>query len=225
MINFLKTKIALLWAKKHIQNAEIYKQNAAADQEKLLFSLLKTAENTLFGKEHHFGEIQSVRDFQEKVPISDYEDLKPYIERIKNGEKDILWTSQPEYFAKTSGTTSGAKYIPISKEGMPYQIAAAQSAIFHYIPQKGNADFVAGKMIFLQGSPELEEINGIKTGRLSGIVAHHIPNYLQKNRLPSYETNCIEDWETKVDKIVEETENQNMTLISGIPPWLIKYFL
>jgi len=224
MINFLKTKIALLWAKKHTQNAEIYKQNAATDQEKLLFSLLKTAENTLFGKEHHFGEIQSVRDFQEKVPISDYEDLKPYIERIKNGEKDILWTSQPEYFAKTSGTTSGAKYIPISKEGMPYQIAAAQSAIFHYIAQKDNADFVAGKMIFLQGSPELEEINGIKTGRLSGIVAHHIPNYLQKNRLPSYETNCIEDWETKVDKIVEETENQNMTLISGIPPWLIMYF-
>ena len=224
MINFLKTKIALLWAKKHTQNAEIYKQNAAADQEKLLFSLLKTAENTLFGKEHHFGEIQSVRDFQEKVPVSDYEDLKPYIERIKNGEKDILWTSLPEYFAKTSGTTSGAKYIPISKEGMPYQIAAAQSAIFHYIAQKGNADFVAGKMIFLQGSPELEEINGIKTGRLSGIVAHHIPNYLQKNRLPSYETNCIEDWETKVDKIVEETENQNMTLISGIPPWLIMYF-
>ena len=193
MINFLKTKIALLWAKKHTQNAEIYKQNAAADQEKLLFSLLKTAENTLFGKEHHFGEIQSVRDFQEKVPVSDYEDLKPYIERIKNGEKDILWTSLPEYFAKTSGTTSGAKYIPISKEGMPYQIAAAQSAIFHYIAQKDNADFVAGKMIFLQGSPELEEINGIKTGRLSGIVAHHIPNYLQKNRLPSYETNCIED--------------------------------
>ena len=224
MINFLKTKIALLWAKKHTQNAEIYKQNATADQEKLLFSLLKTAENTLFGKEHHFGEIQSIRDFQEKVPVSDYEDLKPYIERIKNGEKDILWTSQPEYFAKTSGTTSGVKYIPISKEGMPYQIAAAQSAIFHYIAQKDNADFVAGKMIFLQGSPELEEINGIKTGRLSGIVAHHIPNYLQKNRLPSYETNCIEDWETKVDKIVEETENQNMTLISGIPPWLIMYF-
>jgi hypothetical protein len=83
---------------------------------------------------------------------------------------------------------------------------------------------VNGKMIFLQGSPELEDKNGIKTGRLSGIVAHHIPKYLQKNRLPSYETNCIEDWETKVDKIVEETEKENMTLISGIPPWLIMYF-
>lgn len=130
----------------------------------------------------------------------------------------------PEYFAKTSGTTSGSKYIPISKEAMPFKVAAAQSAIFHYIGKKNNADFVGGKMIFLQGSPELEEINGVKTGRLSGIVAHHIPNYLQKNRLPSWETNCIEDWETKVDKIVEETERENMTLISGIPPWLIMHF-
>src|SRR5690606_31105420 len=163
-------------------------------------------------------------DYQSRVQIADYEDLKPYIEKVKKGQRNILWTETPEYFAKTSGTTSGSKYIPISKEGMPYQIAAAQSAIFHYISQKNNADFVAGKMIFLQGSPELEEINGIKTGRLSGIVAHHIPNYLQKNRLPSEKTNLIEDWETKVDEIVKETERQNMTLISGIPPWLIMYF-
>jgi len=143
---------------------------------------------------------------------------------VKKGQRDILWTETPEYFAKTSGTTSGAKYIPISKEGMPYQISAAQSAIFHYIAQKNNADFVNGKMIFLQGSPALEEIYGVKTGRLSGIVAHHIPSYLQKNRLPSLETNLIEDWETKVDAIVKETEKENMTLISGIPPWLIMYF-
>ncbi|AZB21078.1 hypothetical protein EG338_02495 [Kaistella haifensis] len=224
MLNFIKKKIALIWAKKHVKETEIYKQNAVEDQEKLLLSLVKTAEKTLFGREHRFENIQNVQDFQEQVHISDYEELKPYIERVKKGQRNILWTDTPEYFAKTSGTTSGAKYIPISKEGMPYQIAAAQSAIFHYIHQKNNSDFVSGKMIFLQGSPELEEINGIKTGRLSGIVAHHIPNYLQKNRLPSLKTNLIEDWETKVDEIVKETEKENMTLISGIPPWLIMYF-
>ncbi len=224
MLNFIKKKIALIWAKKHVKETEIYKQNAVEDQEKLLLSLVKTAEKTLFGREHQFENIQNVQDFQEQVNISDYEELKPYIERVKKGQRNILWTDTPEYFAKTSGTTSGAKYIPISKEGMPYQIAAAQSAIFHYIHQKNNSDFVSGKMIFLQGSPELEEINGIKTGRLSGIVAHHIPNYLQKNRLPSLKTNLIEDWETKVDEIVKETEKENMTLISGIPPWLIMYF-
>lgn len=224
MLNFIKKKIALIWAKKHVKQTETFKQNAVEDQEKLLISLVKTAEKTLFGREHRFENIQNVQDFQKQVNISDYEELKPYIERVKKGQRNILWTETPEYFAKTSGTTSGAKYIPISKEGMPYQIAAAQSAIFHYIHQKNNSDFVSGKMIFLQGSPELEEINGIKTGRLSGIVAHHIPNYLQKNRLPSLKTNLIEDWETKVDEIVKETEKENMTLISGIPPWLIMYF-
>ncbi len=224
MLNFIKKNIAKVWAKKHVATTQAFKNNAAKDQEALLLDLVKTAEKTLFGREHQFENIKSIEDFQKLVPISDYEDLKPYIEKVKRGQAKILWPDLPEYFAKTSGTTSGAKYIPISKEGMPYQVAAAQSAIFHYIAQKGNADFVNGKMIFLQGSPELEEVNGVKTGRLSGIVAHHIPNYLQKNRLPSWETNCIEDWETKVDKIVEETESQNMTLISGIPPWLIMYF-
>lgn len=224
MLHFLKKKIALLWARKHVRDAEKFKKNAPADQEKLLLSLIHTAQKTLFGREHDFENIRSVKDFQERVTIADYEGLKPYIERMKKGQANILWTGVPEYFAKTSGTTSGSKYIPISSEGMPFQVKGAQSALFHYIARKGNADFVNGKMIFLQGSPELEEIFGIKTGRLSGIVAHHIPDYLQKNRLPSWRTNMMEDWEAKVDKIVEETEKENMTLISGIPPWLIMYF-
>ncbi|RLJ30948.1 GH3 auxin-responsive promoter [Chryseobacterium sp. 7] len=224
MLNFFKKNAALIWAKKHVQKAEDFKKNAEKNQEDLLLSLVNTAQKTLFGREHDFENIHSVKEFQDRVPVADYEDLKPYIERIKKGQANILWTETPEYFAKTSGTTSGSKYIPISKEGMPFQIAGAQSALFHYISKKNNADFVNGKMIFLQGSPELEEVFGIKTGRLSGIVAHHIPNYLQKNRLPSWETNIMEDWETKVDKIIEETERENMTLISGIPPWLIMYF-
>ena len=224
MLNFIKRNIALIWAKKHIEKSKSFKTNAIQNQQDLLLDLVKTSEKTLFGREHRFETIKSIEDFQNNVPIADYEDLKPYIEKVKKGQSKILWPDLPEYFAKTSGTTSGSKYIPISKEAMPFQIAAAQSAIFHYIQKKNNADFVGGKMIFLQGSPELEEVNGVKTGRLSGIVAHHIPNYLQKNRLPSWETNCIEDWETKVDRIVEETENENMTLISGIPPWLIMYF-
>ncbi|WP_419869089.1 GH3 auxin-responsive promoter family protein [Chryseobacterium sp. CT-SW4] len=224
MLNFLKKNIALVWAKRHVQKAQQFKQNAPKDQEELLLSLVNTAKKTLFGREHDFENIRTIQDFQQRVPVSDYENLKPYIEKVKKGQSNILWTDIPQYFAKTSGTTSGSKYIPISKEGMPYQIAGAQSALFHYIAKKNNADFVQGKMIFLQGSPELKEIYGIQTGRLSGIVAHHIPDYLQKNRLPTWKTNMMEDWEAKVDKIVEETEKENMTLISGIPPWLIMYF-
>ncbi|WP_223558123.1 GH3 auxin-responsive promoter family protein [Chryseobacterium lathyri] len=224
MLNFFKKNVALVWAKKHVQKTGEFKKNSVKNQEALLLALVKTAQKTLFGREHDFENIQSIKEFQDRVPVSDYEDLKPYIERVKKGQANILWSETPEYFAKTSGTTSGSKYIPISKEGMPFQIAGAQSALFHYIAQKNNADFVNGKMIFLQGSPEMEEVFGIKTGRLSGIVAHHIPAYLQKNRLPSWSTNIMEDWEAKVDKIIEETEHENMTLISGIPPWLIMYF-
>ena len=221
---FIKKNLAKIWAGNHVRKSINFKENAVADQQDLLLELVKTAEKTLFGREHHFEDIKTIRDFQRQVPVADYEDLKPYIERAKKGQAHILWPGNPEYFAKTSGTTSGSKYIPISKEGMPYQTNAAKSMLFHYINKKNNADFVTGKMIFLQGNPRLEEEFGIKTGRLSGIVAHHIPNYLQKNRLPSFKTNEIEDWETKVDEIVLETENEDMTLISGIPPWLIMYF-
>ena len=224
MLNYLKKSIAKAWAKKHIKDCENYKQNAIELQEKLLLELVKKSEKTLFGLAHQFSTIQNIQDFQNRVPISDYESLRPYIEKVKHGDRNILYPEKPEYFAKTSGTTSGTKYIPLSSEGINHQVKAAQSALFHYIKKKGNANFVNGKMIFLQGSPQLEDINGIKTGRLSGIVAHHIPQYLQKNRLPTFGTNCIEDWEAKVDAIVKETEKENMTLISGIPPWLIMYF-
>lgn len=224
MLQFLKKTLALVWAKRHVRATEKFKKNTVEDQDRLLLHLVKTSEKTLFGREHHFDEIKTVADFQQRVPVSDYETLKPYIEKIKKGQRSILWPGTPEYFAKTSGTTSGSKYIPLTREGMAFQVEGARSALLHYIAQSGNPAFVSGKMIFLQGSPELEEQYGIKTGRLSGIVAHHIPDYLQKNRLPVWETNIIEDWETKVDKIVEETEHENMTLISGIPPWLIMYF-
>lgn len=224
MLSFIKKSIATIWANHHVAKAQKQHQHAEAHQEELLLALVQKAQKTLFGRERNFDEIHSIQDFQQRVSIQDYEDLKPYIDRIRRGQAHILFPETPTYFAKTSGTTSGAKYIPLTQEGIDHQVKAAQSAIFHYISRKGNANFVNGKMIFLQGNPQLEEQFGIKTGRLSGIVAHHVPSYLQKNRLPSWETNTIEDWETKVDAIVQETEHENMTLISGIPPWLIMYF-
>lgn len=195
-----------------------------ATQQKVFQQLIHEAKNTQFGKDHDFANVKSFEDFSKRVPIRDYEDLRPYVDRVVKGESDILWKGKPLYFAKTSGTTSGAKYIPLTKESMPYHIEAARNAILSYIHETGNVDFVDGKMIFLQGSPILEEKNGIKLGRLSGIVAHFVPKYLQKNRMPSWETNCIEDWETKVDAIVEETINENMAVISGIPSWVQMYF-
>ena len=193
-------------------------------QHEVFKNLIASAKNTRFGQDHDFASIQTTADFQKNVPVRDYEDLKPYLECVVKGELDVLWPGKPLYFAKTSGTTSGAKYIPLTKESMPFHVEAARNAILHYIHETGNADFVSGKMIFLQGSPILEEKNGINFGRLSGIVAHFVPNYLQKNRMPSWETNSIEDWETKVNAVVDETLNEDMTVISGIPSWVQMYF-
>lgn len=200
------------------------RRHAVELQQKTFEYLIAAATHTSFGKTHRFAEIKSYEDFKRQVPVYDYEDLRPYIERVIQGEENVLWPGKPAYLAKTSGTTSGVKYIPISKESMPEHIKAARNALLSYIFETGNADFVDGKMIFLQGSPVLTEKMGIKTGRLSGIVAHHVPGYLQKNRLPSYETNCIDDWEQKVDAIVAETKKEDMRLISGIPPWCQMYF-
>ncbi|MGC6525006.1 MAG: GH3 auxin-responsive promoter family protein [Flavobacteriaceae bacterium] len=207
------TKKINTWASKPIET-----------QDKVFKSLIASAKHTKFGKDHHFSHIKNHEDFVKNVPVRDYENLKPYVNQVIDGEPHVLWPGIPLYFAKTSGTTSGAKYIPITAPSIKAQVEASRNAILMYINETGNSDFVDGKWIFLQGSPVLSEKNGIKLGRLSGISAHYVPSYLLKNRMPSWETNCIEDWETKVDAIVQETLKENMTAIAGIPSWVQMYF-
>ena len=220
----LKASLSLPYARYHASRIKKWHRNAAATQEKIFRELIDGARNTAFGKDHDFGGIRTYSDFKERVPIRDYEGFRPYIDRIIAGEADILWKGRPIYFCKTSGTTSGTKYIPISKESIGNHIRSARNALLSYIADTGHAGFVNGKMIFLQGSPELTKTGDVPTGRLSGIVAHHVPGYLLRNRMPSFGTNSIEDWETKVDAIVDETSRENMTLISGIPSWVQMYF-
>jgi len=193
-------------------------------QTRLLKDLIKTAKNTKFGNEHDFESIDSPEDYALNVPIRDYEGIKKYIEEIKEGKENILWLGKPKYLAKTSGTTSGVKHIPITKESMPNHILSSRNALLFYIHETGKTRFLDGKTIFLQGSPVLQNRNSILSGRLSGIVAHHIPSYLKKNNLPSLKTNSIEDWEAKVNTICEETIDENMTTIGGIPSWVQMYF-
>ncbi|MEQ6125010.1 GH3 auxin-responsive promoter family protein [Pseudotenacibaculum sp. MALMAid0570] len=220
----VKTVFAIPFAKRVRKRVYKWAFQPHRTQEKVFKKLISKAKNTAFGKDHHFDKIQSYTDFKKYVPINDYEGLRSYVDRIVAGEENVLWKGKPIYFAKTSGTTSGAKYIPITKDSMPTHIKAARNALLFYIAETNDASFVDGKMIFLQGSPVLEDKNGVNLGRLSGIVAHYVPKYLQKNRLPSWETNCIEDWDTKVNAIVEETINEDMTVISGIPSWVQMYF-
>ena len=220
----IKAALAKPFAKRIYKKVQKWANNPIQTQDKVFKDLISQASSTTFGIDHDFISINNYQDFVKRVPIRDYEDLKPYVDKVVAGQENILWPGKPLYFAKTSGTTSGAKYIPLTKESMPNHVNAARNAILLYIHETGNAKFVDGKMIFLQGSPVLKEQNGIQLGRLSGIVAHFVPKYLQKNRMPSWETNCIEDWETKVEAIVEETVNQDMSIISGIPSWVQMYF-
>ncbi|MBK9506746.1 MAG: GH3 auxin-responsive promoter family protein [Bacteroidetes bacterium] len=199
-------------------------KNAVANQEKIMMELVQTAAQTQFGKDHHFSNVRNYEDFKAAVPIRDYEALRYYIDKMVDGESDVLWPGKPLYLAKTSGTTSGVKYIPLTKASIPNHINSARNALLMYVHETRNTDFISGKMIFLQGSPVLGEKNGIKTGRLSGIVYHFVPGYLLRNRMPSYTINCIEDWETKVEAIAHETMSEKMSLISGIPPWVLMYF-
>ncbi|NPA46114.1 MAG: GH3 auxin-responsive promoter family protein [Chlorobi bacterium] len=220
----IKEIAASLWANRVARSYRRKQRTAVEDQRKWFRRIMNRGAKTAFGRDFGLGEVRNIEDFQKRVPLADYERYRPYIQRIIDGESDVLWPGRPLYFAKTSGTTSGTKYIPITRESMPYHVKAARDMLLLYIHKAKQTDFINGKMIFLQGSPVLKKVGGIPTGRLSGIVAHYVPAYLQKNRLPSWETNSIEDWETKVERVIDETLGQNMTVFSGIPSWIVNYF-
>ncbi len=193
-------------------------------QQKVFKNIIRRAELTEFGKDHRFSDVTTPGEFAEAVPVRDYEGIRPYVELILKGHEDILWPGKPAYFAKTSGTTSGVKYIPITRDSVPNHINSARNALLSYVHETGNSTFLDGKLIFLSGSPVMTKKGGVNTGRLSGIVNHHVPGYLRTNQMPSYATNCIEDWETKLERIIDETLGERMSLISGIPPWVQMYF-
>ncbi len=212
------------FAKKIAKDITRWSSQPIQAQEKVFQTLISQGKRTKFGADQDFSNIKNYEDFKSRVPVKDYEGIRHYVELIKQGKKDILWPGKPMYFAKTSGTTSGVKYIPLTKSSLPNHFGTARNALFNYYARTGIGNWLDGKMIFLSGSPELEKVGGINTGRLSGIVNHQVPGWLRTNQLPSYETNCIDDWEDKLNHIVEETYDQDMRLISGIPPWVQMYY-
>lgn len=220
----IKSRLVKPFAHLMARQIERWSQTAVQDQEQIMQDLVNRAQTTAFGKDHGFSKIKNYEDFKNNVPINDYEGMRSYFDRVKMGAADVLWPGLPRYFAKTSGTTSGAKYIPLTKESMPNHFGTARNALFNYYARSGQGNWLDGKMIFLSGSPELTATGGIKTGRLSGIVNHEIPAWLRTSQLPSYSTNCIDGWEEKLEKIVDETLTQDMRLISGIPPWVQMYY-
>ena len=197
--------------------------NAIGHQLKLFKYLTSVLHKTEYGKILGAQKDITISSFQKKIPIVNYEKITPFINKIANGEKNVLWKGLPKYFVKTSGTTSGVKYIPLSREMLKIQIRSTKEALLLYAQQTKNYDIINGKMMFIQGSPVVGRYKKVPCGRLSGIVANYVPSFLQKNRLPSMKTNSIEDWELKIKNIINETRNQDLRLIGGIPPWVIMY--
>ena len=219
-----KSLILRPWANQVSKQIVQWSTNALKEQENIFTQIIRRGCDTQFGIDHDFANIKSYEDFKQRVPVQDYEGLKTYFDRVVAGESNVLWPGRPRYFAKTSGTTSGVKYIPITSDSLPNHFGSAKNALFNYFGQTGKGKWLDGKIIFLSGSPSLDDTNGVPTGRLSGISNHLVPDWVKRSQMPSYETNCIDAWEEKLDKIVEETLHQKMTLISGIPPWVQMYY-
>jgi hypothetical protein len=219
-----KSKVIKPFGRRIQKSISKHRQQAVEDQVAIFNNNITKAKNTVFGLNHGFDQIKSYKDYMDHVPIRDYEGLRSYIDQIIEGNKNVLWPGQPKYFAKTSGTTSGVKYIPITSDSIPNHINTARNALFNLCSMRNDFRVFDGKMIFLSGSPVLEEKGGIPTGRLSGIVNHFIPGWLKQNQLPTFETNCISEWADKLDAVIRETKDQDMRLISGIPPWIQMYY-
>jgi len=220
----LSSFILKILAQKQYKKSSLMQASAIKDQSVVLKTILKRGARSLFARDLNLSKKTTYHKFKQNTPITDYEYIKPYVRKISEGKKNVLTQGAPAYFAITSGTTSGTKYIPLTKEMMSFQTQAIKELLLLYAYQANSYIISNVGMMFIQGSPELKYFNQIPYAKLSGIAARHIPFFLKKNRYPSMKTNCISNWSEKISKIVEETHNKDMSIIGGIPPWVLTYF-
>jgi hypothetical protein len=214
-------RFADLRLKRHLFSAA----DPATAQRKCFDHLIRCGKKTVFGREHGFDRIKTHADFVREVPIMDYEKLYPYIQRILEGEKDVLWPGRPVALASTSGTSMGPiKYIPVTKASAPAYRKTSRDSVLAYTARTGNAGVLAGKMIFMSQNPERDSVAGIPVAPISGVSMARVPRFFRKNLLPSPRVACIENWDEKMNAILDEAIEQNVTLIGGIPPWLLLFF-
>ena len=211
-------------AKRQWERNKKNKFNALDHQNKIFKKIINNGVDSLFGKNNSINKSIKYIDFKKLIKLNDYESIRPYVKKISEGETNILTKGVPKYFAITSGTTSGTKYIPLTMEMLNFQMRAIKELLLLYSYQSGNCKLSNTGMMFIQGSPVLRKFNKIPFAKLSGITARHIPFFLKKNRYPSMKTNCISNWDEKIKKIVLETFDKDMGVIGGIPPWVITYF-
>jgi hypothetical protein len=209
--------------KKRIHQIELFQKYPNEVQDELLHNLIKTAESTLFGQKHDFGNIINYRQFVEKVAVATYEDLEPLISQSRQGENNIFWPSTIKWFAKSSGTTNAkSKFIPVSNEALENcHYKAAKDLLSLYLNNNEDSEMFTGKSLRLGGSKEIFEHNNTFFGDLSAILIENMPLWAEFSSTPSSKISLMNDWETKLLAIVNETKNENVTSLAGVPSWML----
>lgn len=197
---------------------------ADESQRQTFRSLIRAGAHTSFGAEHGFADIRDESDFQKRVPVRDYEGLRPHIDRILAGEKDVLWPGRPSYLALTSGTTSGTKYIPLTRESLPSHFGTTRKALLSYYARTGNGAWLGGKRVVLSSAPTLQTIGDTPAGYLSSVIYHHVPRWFRASTLPGETVARMGDWEDKMAALVAESVGQDIRLVGGIPSWMQMFF-
>jgi hypothetical protein len=208
---------------KRISQIELMKKHPVAFQEETFLKLINTAKKTEFGKQHHFDKITSFYDFQHFVPIRNYEQFIPYINRILKGEKNLLWPEPIKWFAKSSGTTSKSKFIPVSNSALKdCHFKGGKDIFIFYANQVLDTKVFDGKSLSIGGSHQINEINNKSFyGDLSAVLIQNMPFWAEFFRTPTLKTALMNNWLVKLDKIIQETYNENIVSIAGVPSWTL----
>ncbi len=209
--------------KKRIHQIELFIKYPMEVQEELLFGLLRSAENTVLGKKYDYNSIKNYDTFNERIPVSTYEELEPYIEQTRQGAQNIFWNSNIKYFAKSSGTTNAkSKFIPVSSEALENNhYKASKDLLCMYLNNNENSQLFTGKSLRLGGSKELYENNNTVFGDLSAILIDNMPMWAEFSSTPSNKTSLMSDWETKLPAIIKESSLENVTSLAGVPSWMM----
>ncbi|HKX85353.1 MAG TPA: GH3 auxin-responsive promoter family protein [Flavobacterium sp.] len=209
--------------KQRIHQIELFLKYPNEVQEELLMNLVKSSENTVLGKQYDFNSIKTYHTFQERVPISTYEDLEPFIERTRRGEQNVFWNEPIKWFAKSSGTTNAkSKFIPVSSQALEdCHYKAGKDLLCLYLNNNEDSQLFTGKSLRLGGSKQLYEDNNTIFGDLSAILIDNMPFWAEFSSTPSNKTSLMSEWETKLLAIVNETKVENVTSFAGVPSWML----
>ena len=219
----LVNSVASWFLKKRFHQIDLFLKYPHEVQNELLMSLLSLSKDTEIGKAYDFRTIRTYREFAQRVPVSSYEDYQNLIERSRKGEKNIFWPKPIKWFAKSSGTTNAkSKFIPVSAESLEdCHYAAGKDLLCMYLNNNENSALFNGKNLRLGGSKELYEENGTTFGDLSAILIDNMPFWAEFSSTPGNKVSLMSDWEYKMQAIVNETVNENVTSLAGVPSWML----